>query len=376
MSRIIKNSSNIYTIDSSSNVCNSRNMINIDNTYLPPFPVEQLQQDICTVFLLEARRLTHLINFSVDLRMLGFGELPDKCSLLASESTAADAGLRFEAVANTEFAKAMLDHYDYGFRGVTGTRSENMLWDSIHTYLGAYVLDLRNSAYVVEWLGEGVPDLEAAINRCLNTIEISNARVVLESNEPFYHFSRVREDDSATAGELTIRQLAMLAGVEEMSLRSMISRKSAPLLQIEKTSDRRTVVRTETAKEWLKAKGRYITIQKGRRTVDLDLARTSFADAMDLIRALEDWRAVLCDRGALDGKAQEPHSSHLKDNLLALTLSELEDEEYMKELGTVLKLPGDLLAIRAREAGLKTRIFMYEHELKQVRASLAKMETQ
>jgi hypothetical protein len=241
-----------------------------------------------------------------------------------------------------------------------------MHWDSVHTFIAAYLLDLAKSVYLEEWHGEGAPDLKEAVQRCLHTIKISNARRLLEGHEPFCHKFGNSPDDSDTRGELSIAQVAMLAGMEEMSLRSAISRKTAPVLKIEK-DERRTYIDAEVAKEWLKAKKRYIPVRKGRR--HQDFSTTAFRSVGEFVAALEDRAAVAGDE---DPSAAAQLTAALavkgKAALSDLVDTDVADEPLLTAVAQALKLPADLVRYRANEALLQSDIEWRQHQLRALRA--------
>lgn len=326
-----------------------------------PFPVEQLQADICTIFLLEARKIGTLTHGLDAIRW----NLLEASNLYRPEKDTSEI-LTFDQIEASGFAQAMLDHYDFGFHAVTGTRSQNILGgEGDHTWFGAYLLDLSESAHFISvWDGFGAPDPMDAIKRCLQTIEMSNARCLLEGYEPLYHFGKKGEDDWAREGELTIRQLAMLADMEEMSLRSIISRKTPPVLDIRKLN-RNTVIDAAVAREWLKAKGRYLPVRIGRRTADLDLTTTQFNDVHDLRSALQDRLCMLCDRDpAAEGRLAGLLAGHDRSGLDDLHSHDFGNESLMHDVARALNLPSGWLFYRAQEAHLKTEIAVKQHELK------------
>lgn len=335
------------------------------------FGPEQMQTDICNILLMEARKHNQMLEHTLNMKAIGLEEVSEM-AFWDYSLNATELEMTFSNVKSTEFAKAMLDNYDFGFHAVTGTRSEHMEYDSLHNWFGAYLLGLNGSPYVAENEAWGNYDLKDAIRRCLYTMELSNARLVLEGNEPFYHFSLSdkKEDESASQGELTIRQLAMLAGMEEMSLRSHISRKNSPILEIRK-QDRRTIVDAKVAREWLIAKGRYLPVKVGRRTTDLDLSITQFRDINDLKEALSDRLGVINDRapGAKD-QFLATLQAHEREGMYELTLDDYGKADLMAAIAQVLGLPPKLLILRAEEAKLKSEITMRTFELEQVKERL------
>lgn len=338
--------------------------VQVVQALIAPFTLEQLQTDICTIFLLEARRHNHLIDPTSGLKSIGMSD-ENPLSLWDFSREASDFELTFDLVKGTPFAGAMLDHFDFGFHAITGTRSESMEYESVHTWFAAYLMDLSQSAYVDEITSYAYCELPHAIKRCLHTIQLSNARCILEGQEPFSYFRRgaSKDDDSASEGELTIPQLAMLAGIEEMSLRSLISRKSAPVLEIQK-QDRRTTIDAAVAKEWLKAKGRYQPVRMGRRTAELDLSAIQFRDLDDLLSSLRDRLGVLCDRDPTAKQALEVRlQRHEKTALSELNGRDCTNAMLMNDIAEALELPAHWLVYRAQEALLKHEIATRQFEL-------------
>lgn len=316
-----------------------------DTLTTAPFPVKQLQADICTIFLLEARKIGSLTD---GLDAIRWNLLEDLH--IYSPDRVANEFLTFDQVKSSAFARAMLDHYDFGFHAVTDTRSENiMMGESCHTWFAAYLLDLSESAYVREWDHSGDIELTDAIKRCLKTIEISNARCVLEGRKPFYHFTKKGEDDFATEGALTIRQLAMLANMEEMSLRSIISRKTPPILEIRK-HNRSALIDVAVAKEWLKTKGCYRPVRSNSSTNNLEFSIAQSSGLQELILELKDHLDLLCKQ---DPAAKDRLSSvltcHGRIKLNELQDQDCKDKSLMHDIAIVLGLADEWLIRRAQE---------------------------
>lgn len=107
----------------------------------------------------------------------------------------------------------------------------------------------------------------------------------------FYTFDRAWGDEDNNSSEkaegaLTIHQMALLSGMEEMSIRTAISRASAKQLSAFK-EDRRTLIKVADAKEWLITKGRFVPVStNGARGQALDLEKISFNRPMDFAMAI------------------------------------------------------------------------------------------
>jgi hypothetical protein len=332
-----------------------------------PFTREQLRLDIQNIVLLEMRKMRHM---SAEDAVLPLLDPVRSFDFWDAGCTPNEVGITYEQASKFAIAPVCEDYFDYGFYAVTGTRTEVMNWDTIHTWIAAYLVDLSKSNYVAEWdPGEGQAGLQDGINRCLYLCELANARRILECAGDFYHFSGVGKDDDGRGGDLSIRQLAMLSGMEEMSLRSYISRKTVPVLQIGK-DDRRTYIETEVAKQWLIAKGRYLPVQEGRRSAELDLSITSFDSFGDFTSMLRDRFAFVGDKSIDRAALTDAMTVLLKtigiDDLYGLNYGHISDDGLMEQLATLLELPANLLMYRAKEAGLKSVIFSCQSQLKQL----------
>lgn len=326
-----------------------------------PFTRDQLQKDILNIVLNEVRKISQITGLETAV----FGLTGINSALFDAGCSPEDIGISYEQIKNFHVAQALEDYFDYGLFAVSPTRSENLEYDSIHTWLIAFLVDLDKSLYASEWgEGEGQEGLMEGIRRCFYLCELVNARVILEGGEPlFNHFSRYGKDDGGNFHELSIKGLAMLAGMEEMSLRSAISRKTVPILEIRK-DDRRTYIDLQTAKNWLIAKGRYQSVYEVRTSADLDLATTSFGNTASFLSMLTDRFGFISDK-ATDEIKVFLKEAHLTEYLF-LSHADLCNSDLMEKIAKWLELPADLLKMRAREAVLRDEIIIRESQLEQL----------
>lgn len=340
-----------------------------------PFTRDQLRLDILNIVLCEMRRLRH-ITFQ-DANFPGFengsvGEI----AIWDAGLTTEEIGIYYDQIKDYSLTQALEDQYDFAFYAVTGTRSDPLDWDTIHTWISAYLVDVSRSMYASEWGdGEGHNGLMDGIKRCLFTCQLANSRVILEGGEPFYHFSGVsgaKENDKGGFGELSIRQVAMLSGIEEMSLRSAISRKTPPVLEIRKDA-RSTFIEPEVARQWLIAKGRYLPVMKGSTSAELDLSITRFESSAQFQEMLRNRISFIRDKAADSEKFQTELESMLVpygelETAFALEPRHevLSDAKVMEKLANLLELPANFFILRAREAVLKTEIWERDSELKEL----------
>lgn len=332
-----------------------------------PFTREQLRLDLQNVILVEMRKLRHMSDENAVLPLL---EPVHPFPFWDAGCKPDEIGITYEQVTKFALAAACEDYFDYGFYAVSSTRTESFKWDSIHTWIGAYLMDLSRSSYVSEWdPGEGHEGLQDGIKRCMYLCELANARTILEGGEYFYHFAGLDKDADGGIDGLSIRQLAMLSGMEEMSLRSYISRKTAPVLEISK-SDRKTYIEIEVAKQWLIAKGRYFPVQAGRSSSEIDLTKTSFEHFNAFTSMLRDRFAFMADKSEDRQTYEALVANTLKacniENMYELTEKDAYTETLMDQLAVLLDLPPKHLKHRAMESALKSEIFHRQLQLKRL----------
>lgn len=98
------------------------------------------------------------------------------------------------------------------------------------------------------------------------------------------------DDDSTSQDGLTVRQMALLAGMEEMTIRTAASRKG-PNYMVSTKDGSRTVFERSVAKEWLKAKGRYTPVQRHEPVSATEALNRSYDDVgqfLDMVKSIAD----------------------------------------------------------------------------------------
>ena len=335
-----------------------------------PFTRDELRQDILNIYLLQLRT-TALIAEEEMVWALTKKPLHHAFGLVNPNSEPCDLGLSFYDIRETELAKALEQQYDYGFFGVVSVGREAMDYETIHTWVAAYLMDLKSSQMVAESESYGGANLATSILRCLHTCELANARRVLEGSEPFSHFTGLPgdKDSDATAFEaLTVRQMALLSGMEEMTIRTAVSRKSAFPLETYK-EDRRTLINTEVAKAWLMAKGRYVPITRQWYGSELDLAKTKFTSIQALSSAIDERTRQFELRAAQQGDVRKEIAAAFEAQGYELHFicerEPLRNPDLMSRIALILELPAPLLVLRAREAALHDELSATENEVRQ-----------
>lgn len=343
-----------------------------------PFTKEQLQQDILEIYLLQLRT-TELIADKASVWALTKREpQADIATFWNPEWEAKDFGLNYSDISHTTLALALEQQYDYAFHGVISIGIDSLEYGTTHTWIAAYLIDLNPSSTIDEWESYGGTSLSGAggpISRCFHTCELANARLAMEGQECFSYFASARDkDNDATAFEaVTVRQMALLSGMEEMTIRTAASRKSANPLQTYK-KDRQTLISADVAKTWLIAKNRYVPITKRRAGDDLNLETTQFSDIngiRDAIRRhVKEVSLRRDDEGDLRPRMQAAFASLGYDGEGSLDRAAFLNADLMTQIAGLLQLPANLLVLRAREAVLNDDLTTLGGELASLKKEL------
>jgi hypothetical protein len=336
-----------------------------------PFDRDTLHQDTVIVFLHQVRTLGWMCEGPAAWRVTG-KPLADESLLFDPDASAEELGLAYADIQHTPFAQCLERMYDYGYLGLLDESADAMDYESIYTWISAVLTDIRHSSVMNEWSTYGGEE-SASAERSLRVAELANARRVLEGGENFFYFrSGMPDDESVTAGSLTVRQMAFLAGMEEMSIRAAANpRRANPLTT--KTEEGRTRISIDVAKAWLKSKSRYVPITRRWSSGEIDLVGRRFTGIDALCAALETRCAFLTLR---DGRRDEldrqlvelgiivHRSPDSMQNSLSLEKAHCLNGDLMRQLAAILELPADLLVLRAREAVASEELSAVERELR------------
>jgi hypothetical protein len=200
---------------------------------------------------------------------------------------------------------------------------------------------------------------------------LANARNVLEGGESFFiSFGTPQARDEYSFNSLTIRQMALLSGMEEMSIRAAANPKRANPLKTH-SEDGGTRVAIDVAKVWLQAKGRYVPIQRYRSAGEVDLVKRGFIDTWQIFEVLDARHQMRVDHDGLEAvKANLEKLGVSVGNGLNGTYMELEEaisnESFMRPLAEFLELPVDLFVLRCKEVLAKQQLAKVERELREL----------
>jgi hypothetical protein len=204
---------------------------------------------------------------------------------------------------------------------------------------------------------------------CLTVLELANARATLEGKDET--FAEFAFGETSCEEGLSVRQMALLSGMEEMSIRAAANPKRANRLEPMPTSSGRTLFALNVAKAWLQSKGRYIPVTHYFESSDLDLSRTIFKDVDDMAWPLSFRLMAIMSKRGREMVMEQLKSAGIKTNhniphdieLIFLKVL-IDDEAKLSTLAEILELPADLLLLRCQEAAAHTRLAEIEYEIK------------
>ncbi|MBN3788853.1 hypothetical protein [Burkholderia sp. Ac-20353] len=337
----------------------------------PPFTLEAFRGDIANVVMHYLRALGCITGdaaLSTPVTQAAF-KVTNLTGLFNPECVAADIGLTYECIRDTSFARLMDVLYDFAFHGRLDASAEAMAYESTYMWIADLLMDAREGHYAEQWDSYGAAISTSAEN-CLLVAELANARHILEGGEGFSYFSRGRgKGDDSTLDGLTIRQMALLAGMEEMSVRAAANPKRANPLKTDNDNGR-TYIARDIAKAWLQSKGRYVPVMRYWSAGEVNLKQRRFANPHELAEALEARRnALMAHRGSTLHRALVAAGVPFMKASAGFCIDpdiveRFDDADFMTRIAELLDLPTDWLVLRAQEAFATRRLAEIERQLR------------
>jgi hypothetical protein len=303
-------------------------------------------------------------------------------------STFADPGitpdhldLPFSDVERLSIVQSLMQLYDYGVHGILDTSIAGNFdsFDGYENQVSRIIYDLNRSTFLQEWGNYGVYSSAIAVERCAYVFELANARLMLEGGSEGFFL------DDREEGFLSIRQMALVSGMTEASIRTLASRSRKNQLKsandsnsqlITKNDGKNTSIDIADAKAWLKAKGRYVDISRKRNRGATDFTyrklssigeiEDAIADRLEFLRAQYGEEAINSRLERIGIKAIEQQIVPPIDLWKQVIGEEqLMKTELMRSFAEALELPADLFALRAAEAVMQEKLRGIEKQVKQ-----------
>lgn len=338
-----------------------------------PMTIEVFQRDVVVLFAHQMRTTAWMggaaLNYHSALWQLIGKTTEHPFDIYSPDCTVEDLGLTWNDVRDTDFAKYLYSMYEFGCLGVIDTSLEVMEDETAYTWFSAILFDMKNSAFLSEWWegysGEGAHSAQ----RCYEIAELANARRVLESGKPFSHLLSANgvSEQGIEDGQLTVRQLSLLAGMEEMSIRAAANpNRPNPLLTIDaERQEKRTRFAVDVAKAWLQSKGRSLPIVRQHKGGDIDLLTRRFQSINELAQVIDDRLSFLSHSARSTPElVKEGMALQRQYRNTELDRNELSDRAFVSRLATLLQFPPELFALRVRETVARDELASVERELR------------
>ena len=337
------------------------------------FTIEEFQRDVLTLYVQQVRAMAWTIGSTSDkvpslLRTLGKGTI-DLIDIYFPEYRVEELEISWADISDTDFAQALQNMYHYAYFGIYDASLDPMEYETVYTWFCAMLFDLKGSAFLDEWEsydGEG----KDSAKRCLEVAELANARRILETGKGFSYLlsgGTIKDEGYLDDGQLTIRQMALLAGMEEMSIRAAANPKRAnPLPTF--SEEGRTRISVETAKAWLQSKGRYVPVSRQYQSGKIDLSKRRFSNFYDLIAVIMDRKLFLAEESERRGDPIEIRMAELETKH-GCSWSDMQAfliPDFVSDLADILEFPPSLFVLRVREALAKEELAAVERALREM----------
>lgn len=343
-----------------------------------PYSLDQFQHDIHWIYFLHLQMVDAIADRDATLRLIGKPvSVPyvGLCDLNELEST---LGFTYADVRHTSLARSLESMYRFAYLGELDPTVEELGPGGYHIGIAALVRDLAASTHLqfCLWSAEDDyrDDVQRSITNCLNTMELANARLTLEGMPRFFNFESkgpefdalITDGNTDTADNpqggfgawLTVRQMALLSGMGELSIRTLANPKRANQIPTESRFGR-TLVPIEAAKAWLKERNRYVPIQTGVDGAGINLMRRRFVSLRELQSVVQTRLLDLSGEGGI-GQFVQLAERH---GFLGGDLASYTRPAFVDDLAALLAFDHALFALRVKEVLLVEALALVRREL-------------
>lgn len=341
-----------------------------DTSFPVAFSIEEFHFDVLTLYVdhvsksnwfIQRDQPLSLVDQPSEIWQLFIKRIPNEPNdLHGCGASLSEVDITYDDIRHTPFAECLDVLYQYAFFGIVDVSKPAIESEGDYSWIAALICDFKDSFYMEEWDSYG-NDVKVSAENCFSVVELANARWQLENDQNFSHLGRSQVNESSgTGNELTIRQMALLAGMEEMSIRAAANpKRSNPLVTF--SVEGKTRVTTASAKAWLISKNRYVPIQFQFSAGDLDLAKRKFTDFDDFIQVSKTRLFFLA--------TETKDIKNLESDLAELATTYHNDSTWMSDpvmvqkLSELLKLPQELFALRLRQLQASEELKAVEREI-------------
>ena len=330
--------------------------LSVESSFPVAFSLEKFHDEVLTLYVHQIKKSEWFMrkvpmqssdDKAARIWDLYINRIPEEAGALYSGTAVDQIGITYEDISMTPFAERLDVLYQYAYFGVVDLNKTTIERGGDDSWIAALVCDFKNSFYMQEWDGLVEDDEEGSAYTCFRVVELANARWQLENGVNFTDISHSSSDESTGAiNELTIHQMSLLAGMEEMSIRAAANPKRAnPLVTF--SDEGKTRITLTDAKAWLISKNRYVAIQVKDIEGDVDLTKRKFLSQEDLLHVVLKRLFYL----SKESKKVENLSSYLADLIETYQIASnwIDNPDLVLALAEHLKFPHELFALRIRE---------------------------
>ena len=324
------------------------------NRFPVPFTLEQFRDDILWLYFLHVKLIAGIASDGAAFRLIEKKPVPGYLGLIENPI---EVGLIYADIRTSWLARSLESMYRYAYYGQQDHSVEELGPGGYHIGIAAIVRDMARSSHR-KFTSTFDPDTNRSIDNCLSTVELANARLTLEGQPRFFNFDSKEEDeeyDNLVSGgppgipqggygnALTVRQMALLSGLDELSIRTFANPKRANQIRTE-TRFGRTLVPIDVAKEWLKSKGRYVAICPSVDGMEIELANRQFITIQELHSVVQVRLLWPNNTGPKTFQELAAEYGFVNDDMIVYS-----NVEFVRELAVMLEFPIELFSLRVRE---------------------------
>lgn len=172
-------------------------------------------------------------------------------------------------ILNFPFGHWMAEAYDYAVHGIM-TEDLETDWEVIEEDYFSFIEDVNKSIFFEKNTASG-----RKFDKCMKVLELSKARALIDFG------SFIPLDHSQHAfNHIQISDMAILAGLDERSIRNMTNQNHKNYLKTEKIGNK-TYISIDVALEWLVKRGFKKTVMI-KKNIDRDIEKFGFLTTVDL----------------------------------------------------------------------------------------------
>lgn len=250
-----------------------------------PFTKQELMNELRSVLVYFAHEIGRVYQFNYSYRLLGLKHDEIEINDFADPFLEHENELDTIEIDRFWITPIVSQLYDYAFKGLL---HPDLDWSVVDEDVKGFFDGLANFPIIdnnVSQLGS-LPFY--SIKYCQHVIELGIARAYLNGDSDIADFTG---DITKPSGTLTLNQIALLADIDEKTVRNLAGPKSKQPLKTISVSNR-TFVELDVARNWLKLRGQLLETVMTQDT-SRDISLHGFTSVTDIYTFISDSRKKL-----------------------------------------------------------------------------------